>query len=1045
MSAFAQLAQKYGPRTAQSDTVPTEPGAAYQSPFARLLNGGASAQIAPDRYGILNVMSEEAQRPVWEYATELQLRPGQISREYGTMTEVRGNRELAASVGALQEHDEYLERGGPGGFTLEHLNKKMSEDFLEGTFDLLSAGNYAAAGFADELLVTGNAWEAFKQAGLEFANAMPFVDYTDEGARMMSFGETAIFDSEFFRDPESGGRYLAPVLGLAMDILFDPINLVPGALIAKSVGKGVKAADRVLKSSEIGQTVRRGFRWEADLRDMGHIGETMLELEGRNARGAEQIAMRQAATIDAMFGRFTPGERALLGMTAQQPEMMTSIINDMVRRKTLTRERADELLDFVGPNGEWTKHNRRLFEASLPKQTKGPGGGTVLRAGMFDNELATSFFLESDGRLNQYIGRVAQGKNEGADRFLTKKIWADRPLTEENLVDFAEQGLGLTPEHLARTMANVENAAGTGYDLGAATASRTFEVARHNATERLLRYVMSDPNLAHTISPWDIKGGVEKAADGTLRYFNDAEAWAAHKKEVLETYKEAHGDGYEIFEWKRPKWNAKEQDFIGEEVVGAAVMPREIAQRLTQIDMAFKQPDGLVKLLKGANDKFLSIWRGMATFTPGFHTRNATGMLFMNWLAGVGSDVTGSISQGKLPKLTDNFWLRHLQGLKLQLGNAKHVSGKMPKLPRGAEKALQRLGYESLDAVPMPRIRWPEGHPKAGELMSEDAIRRMGNQWGVAQHASKQDDIPMGDAAALLNRYEREAAGGPDALNKLLRGGADLLQWNRDVGRMVENQGRWALWLDRLAKGDGFQAARDATIKTHYDYTRLTPFERTVMRSVLPFYSWMRFNTPRMMMALVENPQKMAAVPKLQRTLENFAKTNQIHLRDSYTPDYFDEMLSAQLPFLRDEKPMFVTPDLPVNDLGRMNWQDLVSSAHPALKAFAQEVPDGGINIFTGAPLESFPGEESAELPFMSKRTQARLGTALPPINYVARILRATDRDELGVFAASELSGIRMRSVDVRRVMRGKRYQNQRLSRQYMQRLRQRLGLNDQQ
>lgn len=979
-------------------------------------------------------MSDDAQPQPWEFGTELQLGPAQVSRERAAVSEVQGNRQRAGSVGALGEHDEYVERGGIGGFTAAHANRKMSEDFLEGTFDLLSAGNYAAAGFVDELMMTGSAWEAFKQAGLEFANAMPFIDYTDEGAKMKGFGETALFDSQFFRDPESAGRYMAPVLGLAMDILFDPINLIPGAFLAKGVSRGVKLADRGLQATEVGRTVRRGFRWESDMRDLGRAGEATLELEGRNARGAEQIAMRQAATIDAMFGRFTPGERALLGMTVQQPEMMRSIIGDMVQRKTLTQDRADELLEFVGENGEWTKHNRRLFEASLPKQT---ADGKTLRAGMLDNELATSFFLEADGRVNKYLGTVAQGTQEGIKRFLTRKVWADRPLTEANLVEFAEEGLGLSPERLSKVMKNVEDAAGSGYDLGVSTAARTFEVAKHNATERLLKNVIGNSDIAHTISPWDVEGGVERLADGTLRYFNDAEAWAKTKADLLEEY----GEGFEVFEWKRPKWSAKEQDFVGEEIVGAAVMPREIAQRLTQVDLAFKKSDSLTELILGANQKFLSVWRGLATFTPGFHTRNATGMLFMNWMAGVGSDVVGSIGRGELPKLTDNFWLRHLQGLKLQMGNASHVSGRMPKLPRGMEKAIQKLGYKSLADVPMPKIRWPEGHPKAGELMSEDAIRRMGNQWGVAQQASKLDDVPTGGATALLNRFEREAAGEADAVGKALRLGGNVLQWNRDVGRMVENQGRWALWLDRLSKGDGFQAARDATIKTHYDYTRLTPFERTAMRSVLPFYSWMRFNTPRMLMALAENPQKMAAVPKLQKALENFARVNQVHLRDDARPDYFDEMVSAQLPFLYDEKPMFVTPDLPINDIGRMNWQDLVSSAHPGLKAFAQEIPEGGINIFTGAPIERFPGEQSAEMPFMSTRTQARIGAFMPPVNYVARILRAGDRDELGLLALSEATGTKFRSVDVRRVMRGKRYQNQRLSRQYMQSLKQRLGL----
>jgi len=205
------------------------------------------------------------------------------------------------------------------------------------------------------------------------------------------------------------------------------------------------------------------------------------------------------------------------------------------------------------------------------------------------------------------------------------------------------------------------------------------------------------------------------------------------------------------------------------------------------------------------------------------------------------------------------------------------------------------------------------------------------------------------------------------------------------------------------------------------------------MRNLIPFYAWMRFNTPNMLQAVVKQPERLSRIPKLIKSVEGL---NEFELEEHQTPDYFDELIHAQIPAMRNSKPLFITPDLPIGEIGNINRKDLLSSMHPFIKGFFEDIPSGGANFFTGAPLERFAGEldEETGLP---KRAMHAIGTIAPPLQKWARIWKGKEREELTEFLMSEFSGVRFRPVDVRRATRGSVFREEALIRKFRQKLRQ--------
>jgi hypothetical protein len=84
----------------------------------------------------------------------------------------------------------------------------------------------------------------------------------------------------------------------------------------------------------------------------------------------------------------------------------------------------------------------------------------------------------------------------------------------------------------------------------------------------------------------------------------------------------------------------------------------------------------------------------------------------------------------------------------------------------------------------------------------------------------------------------------------------------RTAGTKIEDAVRLANYLGNLRRGMASDAAGRLTKAIHFDYGDLTPFERNVMKSLIPFYTFTRKNLPEQLRLLTQQPGKI--VPSLR-------------------------------------------------------------------------------------------------------------------------------------------------------------------------------------
>jgi len=112
---------------------------------------------------------------------------------------------------------------------------------------------------------------------------------------------------------------------------------------------------------------------------------------------------------------------------------------------------------------------------------------------------------------------------------------------------------------------------------------------------------------------------------------------------------------------------------------------------------------------------------------------------------------------------------------------------------------------------------------------------------------------------AKMVQYWREALNNPQRVGPI-KAGANL-------GHRIESNARMAHYLGKL--DEGYSAANAMlSVKKHlFDYSDLTTFERNVMRRIIPFYTFMRFNTPLQFQMFVTQPRKLLAANRVQQSI----------------------------------------------------------------------------------------------------------------------------------------------------------------------------------
>ena len=279
-----------------------------------------------------------------------------------------------------------------------------------------------------------------------------------------------------------------------------------------------------------------------------------------------------------------------------------------------------------------------------------------------------------------------------------------------------------------------------------------------------------------------------------------------------------------------------------------------------------------------------------------------------------------------------------------------------------------------------------------------------------------------------------------------------LAMIQRDVGTL---EGNGLLNKKKAGRGMSYDDAAQSVNRVLIDYGDLTPFERDVMKTIMPFYTWMRKNIPLQVQQMAYHPTKYAMIPKMQNALEDLSAD----FESIDEPDYFDYTTAVRMPFMSEDiplqrggMPVYIAPDLPYGDLNRLNMKDMVSSMTPFLKTWVEIYMPSGYNFFLDSKIESYKdqpvsveyGDTKIDLDKIgieNQKTAYALQTLLPPVGKALRLVERAGEGRLGEQLSRELFGLGVITTDVDAIQRSKLFQKRDVSRALKKRLEEKFRL----
>ena len=334
----------------------------------------------------------------------------------------------------------------------------------------------------------------------------------------------------------------------------------------------------------------------------------------------------------------------------------------------------------------------------------------------------------------------------------------------------------------------------------------------------------------------------------------------------------------------------------------AIVMNKSAHNILKGAEKAYIDLPGFVKIY----DKFLNTWKGVTLVSPGFHLRNMFGNMFNSYAVGMGVADQGIYLTKAITELEE----------------------------------FQKIGKklaQGLDISPAER-----------EVF--DLVRGYFEQ-GVAQtHRGIRDLEQVKEAVAQTIKG-----------SKLKTGYNNVVRFNFNVAEKMDDIQRFALYRWSLDKtGDSIKAAKTVA-ESLFDYSALTPFEKDYMKRIFPFYTFMKNNFIFQSKNIFANPRQYARLGRSYKyAIEDLAGYSPDDL-----PDYASENMWIPIPMTvkkNDKKAIaFLKANLPLSDFTEFvenPFKKGVISLTAPVKLLIEF--GAGRDMFTGAPLTTFPGQTNA-------------------------------------------------------------------------------------
>lgn len=199
---------------------------------------------------------------------------------------------------------------------------------------------------------------------------------------------------------------------------------------------------------------------------------------------------------------------------------------------------------------------------------------------------------------------------------------------------------------------------------------------------------------------------------------------------------------------------------------------------------------------------------------------------------------------------------------------------------------------------------------------------------------------------------------------------------NNIINNTFDTSGRLTVMLKALddpsyMKKLGVDNVYDAVSKVMFDPTMITEGEKAI-KNFIPFYTYSKNNLVFQATNLLNNPTRYNRLIKSVKHLQKSATNG----NEENMQDYIKDSLYIPLPGLdADGNYTILRASLPFGQLVDTvadPKQAFVNSLAPIIKAPIEYAT--GVDSFTGRDIESFPGEKSSQIPFLTKKGQKLLG-----------------------------------------------------------------------
>lgn len=296
-------------------------------------------------------------------------------------------------------------------------------------------------------------------------------------------------------------------------------------------------------------------------------------------------------------------------------------------------------------------------------------------------------------------------------------------------------------------------------------------------------------------------------------------------------------------------------DEAGNELVFAPDMADHLDALLTQMNKA--KPDSNAFL--DAYDKASSVWKSSVTsISPAFHARNAFSNVLLNF-ADIGMNI-----------LNPSYYIKS--------GTIIHGRMKINDLRKKIAKATAdsadttQLQTQLYDELTKPIFTDSRGYSwTMGELDTEIQSRNVAYR-EIATDADL-DQIVFGKKkySDVLEESGKKSKKVYKKMRQSLPVFNDFFgyRYGRAFGNLVENHSRIMNFVANLDKTGDVALAATRTNQFLFDYSDLTKAERGILRRIIPFYSFSKFNLENQVRTMFSSPGRTMTQIHAQDTFVN--------------------------------------------------------------------------------------------------------------------------------------------------------------------------------